>query len=163
MEFVILLDIKIENILIGGSGEKSGMGDRNVGVVYVLIAWTMILDEIIKEAGEEKCEDSPGLGQYLEVAAWAGTWEGGQKGGQLGSRRPQEKDMPLKARENSWGRIDDLGQKLLIGCKAWELREFPVGPVVKTQGFHCPGPGFSPWLGNEDPIRQKKNWDMIFE
>ena len=23
--------------------------------------------------------------------------------------------------------------------------------VVKTLYFHCQGPGFDPWLGNEDP------------
>ena len=26
--------------------------------------------------------------------------------------------------------------------------EFPGGPVVRTQHFHCNGPGFDPWLGN---------------
>ena len=70
----------------------------------------MILDEIIKEAGEEKCED--------RVLAWASIkklqckeefGKEDKKGGQLGSRRPQEKDMPLNARENSRGRIDGLG------------------------------------------------------
>ena len=54
----------------------------------------MILDEIIKEAGEEKCED--------RVLAWASIkklqckeefGKEDKKGGQLGSRRPQEKDM----------------------------------------------------------------------
>ena len=26
--------------------------------------------------------------------------------------------------------------------------EFPGGPVVRTQRFHCQGPGFNPWSGN---------------
>ena len=28
------------------------------------------------------------------------------------------------------------------------IREFPRGPVVRTQNFRCWGPGFNPWLGN---------------
>ena len=39
MEFVILLDTQIGNgqlnIQIGGSGEKSGVGDINMGVVHL--------------------------------------------------------------------------------------------------------------------------------
>ena len=27
-------------------------------------------------------------------------------------------------------------------------REFPGGPVVRTQRFDCQGPGFNPWSGN---------------
>ena len=30
-------------------------------------------------------------------------------------------------------------------------RGLPGGPVVRTWGFHCWGPGFNPWLGNWDP------------
>ena len=26
--------------------------------------------------------------------------------------------------------------------------EFPGGPMVRTQCFHCCGPGFDPWSGN---------------
>ena len=61
MEFVILLDTQIGNgqlnIQIGGSGEKSGVGDINMGVVHLSTVWTVNLDEIIQEAREEKCED----------------------------------------------------------------------------------------------------------
>ena len=28
------------------------------------------------------------------------------------------------------------------------FREFPGGPVVRTQRSHCQGPGFGPWSGN---------------
>ena len=31
------------------------------------------------------------------------------------------------------------------------LREFPVGPVVKTLCFPCRDPGFDPWLRNWNP------------
>ena len=30
------------------------------------------------------------------------------------------------------------------------FREFPGGPVVKTQCFHCQGPGSIPGRGNQD-------------
>ena len=30
----------------------------------------------------------------------------------------------------------------------WICGEFPGGPVVRTQRFHCSGPTFNPWLGN---------------
>ena len=42
-------------------------------------------------------------------------------------------------------------------CKMWE---FPGGPVVRTQRFHCRGPGFNPCQGTKIPQaaqrRQKK-------
>ena len=28
-------------------------------------------------------------------------------------------------------------------------REFPGGPAVRTQRFHCHGPGCNPWLGTK--------------
>ena len=28
---------------------------------------------------------------------------------------------------------------------------FPGGPVVRTQCFHCQGPGFNPWSGKQNP------------
>ena len=37
-----------------------------------------------------------------------------------------------------------------LGCsnsQEW----FSGGPVVRTKWFHCWGPGFDPWLGNQDP------------
>ena len=34
----------------------------------------------------------------------------------------------------------------------WMTREFPGSPVVRTLRFHCHGPGFHSWSGNEDPI-----------
>ena len=30
-------------------------------------------------------------------------------------------------------------------------QDFPGSPVVRTQHFHCRGPGFNPWSGNWDP------------
>ena len=38
-----------------------------------------------------------------------------------------------------------------LACKfqnRWLCGEFPGGPVVRTQRFHCSGPMFNPWLGN---------------
>ena len=32
------------------------------------------------------------------------------------------------------------------------LRDFPGHPVVRTPRSHSRGPGFDPWLGNEDPV-----------
>ena len=32
-----------------------------------------------------------------------------------------------------------------------QRQEFPSGSVVRTRGFHCRGPGFNPWSGNQDP------------
>ena len=29
--------------------------------------------------------------------------------------------------------------------------EFSGSPVVRTLRFHCLGPWFNPWLGNQDP------------
>ena len=43
-------------------------------------------------------------------------------------------------------------------------REFPGSSVVKTQPFNCCGPGFNPWLGNQDPEitwHGQKNEDKI--
>ena len=41
----------------------------------------------------------------------------------------------------------------------------PSGPVVKTPYFHCRGPRFDPWLGNQDPachvVQPKKNFFLI--
>ena len=31
------------------------------------------------------------------------------------------------------------------------MREFPGGPVVRTQRFHCCGPGFNLWSGTKIP------------
>ena len=42
-------------------------------------------------------------------------------------------------------------------------QEFPGGLVVRTPLFHCQGPGFSAWLGSQDPTsltgwpKKKKN------
>ena len=30
-----------------------------------------------------------------------------------------------------------------------DLRNFPAGPVVRTQRFHCCGPGFNPRQGTK--------------
>ena len=32
-----------------------------------------------------------------------------------------------------------------------EVGELPGDPVVRTPRFHCHGPGFAPWLANQDP------------
>ena len=41
------------------------------------------------------------------------------------------------------------------------LRELSGDPVVRTLHFHYQGPGFNPWLRNQDPasttVEQKKN------
>ena len=63
------------------------------------------------------------------------------------------------------------GQRSLVGCGSWghteldtpdtrvwyfslrcTMTDFPGGPVVKTPRFHCWGHGFSPSLGNQDPV-----------
>ena len=82
----------------------------------------MILDEIIKEAGEEKCED--------RVLAWASIkklqckeefGKEDKKGGQLGSRRPQEKDI-------------------LRPCfRSTDLLKMPFRNVLNSQGPHLAG------------------------
>ena len=41
---------------------------------------------------------------------------------------------------------DDF-QKIMWNEKKQDGK-FPGGPVVRTQGFHCQGPRFHPWLGN---------------
>ena len=57
---------------------------------------------------------------------------------------------------------EDLGQPKIKGTglstKFYLLKifgffflDFPGGPVVRTQCFHCLGPRLDPWLGNEDP------------
>ena len=47
-------------------------------------------------------------------------------------------------------------------------QEFPRDLVVRTPHFHCQGPGFSAWLGSQDPTNltgwQKKkglNWQLL--
>ena len=40
--------------------------------------------------------------------------------------------------------------KLVFQTKFWE---FLGSPVVRTQRFHCHGPRFNPWSGNEDPAK----------
>ena len=51
-----------------------------------------------------------------------------------------------------------------------DLGDFPGGPVIKTPHFHCRGPGFHPWSGNQNPTyhmaqqrkkkerKKKKDW-----
>ena len=39
-------------------------------------------------------------------------------------------------------------------CGHWE---FSGCPVVRTPHFHCPGPGFNPWSGNQDPTSMAEN------
>ena len=48
-------------------------------------------------------------------------------------------------------------------CFAWKMYNWwglPGGSVVKTQHFHCWGPGFNLWLGNKDPTSHAaaKKW-----
>ena len=38
-----------------------------------------------------------------------------------------------------------------LSFKGTISRDFPGSPVVRTWRFHCHGPWFSPWSGNQDP------------
>lgn len=57
------------NIQNGNSRERSGIADINTGITYRLIVFrAMNLDEILKEAREENCGDSPRMCQYFRFA-----------------------------------------------------------------------------------------------
>ena len=45
-----------------------------------------------------------------------------------------------------------LASTALLKCSCRDNQDFPRGPVVKTQCFHCRGYGFHPCSGNLDPI-----------
>ena len=47
------------------------------------------------------------------------------------------KSLLMKVKEKS----ENAGLKL-------NSRDFPCGPVAKTPGSQCKGPGLNPWLGN---------------
>ena len=63
--------------------------------------------------------------------------------------------------------VDAMGRRKQ-GCNVKKSGwEFPGGPVVRTPCFHCRGPGFDPWSGNEDPTscaagqkKKKKEWSQ---
>ena len=51
--------------------------------------------------------------------------------------------------------------------KETKIREFPSGPVVRTQCFHCCGPGSIPGQGTQIPQamqyrKKKKNYTGLF-
>ena len=52
-------------------------------------------------------------------------------------------------------RLDLLNSKVVRENKHVRNNQgdFPGGPVVRAPSFHCRGPRFDPWLGNEDPTR----------
>ena len=73
------------------------------------------------------------------------------------------KQMDLKGDGESippwkWKGLESIEQCLKLRAlqmqvmKTHVIRDFPGGTVVKSLFSQCRGPGFNPWLGNQDPI-----------
>ena len=55
---------------------------------------------------------------------------------------------PVAGMEGGEAAMDRVVEGLRCHIKELRLLGFPGSPVVRTQHFHCLGPGFNSWSGN---------------